>query len=238
MKKGIVSLIKAILFDIDNTLLDFDGYVKESLKEGFAEFGLGEYNDGVYRVFEEINTELWHRIELGTLSYEELMRIRWNTVFSALGIEYDGVKFEKYFKGRLFDSGIKVKGAEEILEYLSGRYILAAASNGPYLQQENRLRISGLDRFFSHVFVSESIGYSKPKKEFFEHCAEALNKYAAKPLLPCEIMMIGDSLTSDIRGAKDMGYLTCYFDKRGIGDPENITPDYVIKELSRLKEIL
>jgi FMN phosphatase YigB (HAD superfamily) len=83
-------LIKAILFDIDNTLLDFDSYVKQSMKEGFSEFGIGEYTEESYEIFEKINTEFWHRIELGTLTYDELLLTRWNTVFSALGLQGDG----------------------------------------------------------------------------------------------------------------------------------------------------
>ena len=231
-------MIKAILFDIDNTLLDFDSYVKQSMKEGFSEFGIGEYTEESYEIFEKINTEFWHRIELGTLTYDELLLTRWNTVFSALGLQGDGVAFEKYFKGRLFNNAIPIKGANEILDHLKGRYILAVASNGPLAQQENRLRIAGMDGYFSKLFVSESIGHSKPSKQFFEHCLRELNVGKDEAILPEEILMIGDSLTSDILGASEFGIATCFFDKRGNNDTGQLSPDYVISELSELKKIL
>lgn len=229
-------MIKAIFFDIDNTLLDFDAYVKESLRAGLSEFGITEYSDEVYETFERINTELWHRIELGTLTYEELMKIRWNTVFSALGVSGDGIAFEKYFKERLFHNAITVEGAIDILQYLHGRYILAAASNGPYLQQENRLKISGMKEYFDFLFISESIGYSKPSGEFFDYCLKEVNMCGS--VSPSEILMVGDSLTSDITGAVNAGMLTCYFDKNGKGDTKGLKPDYVIKELSEIRKIL
>lgn len=90
-------MIKAILLDIDNTLLDFDAYVKDSMKSGFKKFGLGTYKDSDYNTFTVINNGLWHEIEEGTLTFEELKKIRWNKVFDALGISFDGVLFEKYF---------------------------------------------------------------------------------------------------------------------------------------------
>ncbi|MBR5868863.1 MAG: HAD hydrolase-like protein, partial [Clostridia bacterium] len=142
-------MIKVILLDIDDTLLDFQGYVKESLREGFREFGLGEYNEGVYTTFTRINTVLWHEIEEGKLTIADLRRVRWNRIFGELGITYDGAVFEDYFRGRLFHSAIRVEGAVELLEHLHGRYILAVASNGPYAQQVNRLKNGGMLDYFA-----------------------------------------------------------------------------------------
>ena len=231
-------MIKAILFDIDNTLLDFDGYVKESLIEGFREFGLGKYSEEVYAVFQRINTELWKRIELGTLTYDELMKIRWNTIFRELGIEYDGVLFEKYFKGRLFYSAIPVEGAYEILDYLKDKYLLAVASNGPLAQQKNRLKTADMDKYFSYVFVSEEIGFSKPSREFFDYCIKAINEGLKNPIAPEEIMIVGDSLSSDIRGAIDSKIASCYFDRKGNGKTEGFLPDFTINKLTELTNIL
>ena len=235
-------MIKAVLIDIDNTLLDFDEYVRVAMRQGFEKFGLCQYTDGMFSTFTEANGELWREIEQGKLTYTELLKIRWNRIFSALGISFEGYTFEKYFKECLFDSAIHVHGAEDILAYLCERYILCAASNGPYKQQLNRLEKGNMLQYFSRIFISEDVGASKPSREFFIHCMNALNEDAAVRgeggILPCEVIMIGDSLTSDISGAAAMGIVTCFFDKNGDTDTSGISIDYKISDLREIRAIL
>ena len=103
-------MIKAVLLDIDNTLFSFDGYVQYSMKHGFEKYGLRLFEDWMPSVFHRINNELWGRIEKGTLTFEELGKIRWNLVFRELGIVFDGVVFEQYFRKELFWSAIPEDG--------------------------------------------------------------------------------------------------------------------------------
>ena len=124
-------MIKVIFIDIDNTLLSFDEYVKQAMREGFEKFGLGEYRGEMFGVFLGINAKLWRAIEKKEITFEELGQIRWNMVFEKLGIDFDGVVFEDYFRARLRESAIPVDGAYEMLDYLSSKYTLCAASNGP-----------------------------------------------------------------------------------------------------------
>ena len=231
-------MIKAVFLDIDDTLLDFDAYVRQSMKAGFEKFQLGAYDENVYQIFKKINTQVWHELEQGKLSYEELLKTRWNRVFSAMNIDYDGVIFEKYFKDCLFDSAIPVSGAMDLLQYLKGRYLLCAASNGPYDQQVNRLKIGGMLPFFSHLFISGQIGHAKPSKEFFDHCLHVVNADRAEKILPSEILMIGDSMTSDMAGALDSGIKTCYFDKNRKGNPLCLPIDHIVSSLAELHNIL
>ena len=231
-------MIKAVFLDIDDTLLDFEAYVRQSMKDGFEKFHLGVFDESIYQTFKKINTQVWHELELGTLSYAELLKTRWNRVFAALNIDFDGVTFETYFKGCLFDSAIPVDGAMDILSYLQDRYLLCAASNGPYEQQVNRLKLGGMLPFFSHLFISEKIGHTKPAKEFFNHCLNAINADRAEKILPEEILMIGDSLTSDMAGAIGSGIKTCYFDKNHKGNPNHIALDHIISSLAEIRHIL
>ena len=231
-------MIKAVFLDIDDTLLDFDAYVRHSLKDGFEKFHLGVYDENVYQIFKRINTQIWHELELGILSYEELLKTRWNRVFAAMNIDFDGVVFEKYFKDCLFESAIPVAGAMDLLHHLQNRYLLCAASNGPYDQQVNRLKISGMLFFFSHLFISGKIGHAKPSREFFVHCLDKINGDQAEKILPSEILMVGDSLTSDMAGAINSGLMTCYFDKNRKGNPQSLPLDYTISSLAELHRIL
>lgn len=231
-------MIKAIFLDIDNTLLDFDAYVRHALKTGFEKYGLGEFNDRVYDIFHTVNTQIWHELEQGLLTYEELLKCRWNRIFSALHIDFDGMEFEHYFKSYLFDSAIPVEGAMDLLQYLQKGYLLCAASNGPHAQQVNRLKISGMLPFFAHVFISGQIGHSKPSKEFFDHCIRQINLDREEKILPEEILMIGDSMTSDMAGAVNNGLKTCYFDKNHQGKAGSLPLDYVFSSLAEIKNIL
>lgn len=233
-------MIKAVLIDIDNTLLDFDEYVKETMKEGFAEFGLTAYEEYMYEVFVKINYEMWRQIERNELTYDELLKTRWNRIFSELNISFDGCRFEEYFKSRLFESAIHIEGAVDILGYLKERYIVCAASNGPYDQQINRLKKAKMLPCFSKLFISEKIGASKPSESFFMHCLHELNSVAKseEKIQPHEIIMIGDSLTSDIAGAASAGLKTCFFDRNRSGETNGLHIDCVINKLEEIRSIL
>ena len=226
-------MIKAILIDIDDTLLSFDEYVKQAMKSGFAKFSIGTYTDDMYDVFTSVNTRLWRSIEEGTLTLERLKQIRWNLIFEKLGISADGIAFEKYFRDGLFQSAILEDGATELVRYLHSRYILCAASNGPYLQQKNRLERGGMLEFFSHLFISEKLGYSKPSEKFFKACLKELGNIS-----PCEVMVIGDSLSSDIAGGICAGMHTCLYNPKARAVPAQLKIDHIVSSLKEITKIL
>lgn len=204
--------MKAVFIDIDNTLLDFDEYVRNTMETGFRHFGLKPYEPYMYDVFIRENGRLWHRIEQGKLTFQELEKVRWNIIFGKLGIEFDGPVFEKYFRAALNESAIPVDGAYEMLEALQRKgCMICAASNGPYEQQLRRLEIADMLRYFDHIFISEKIGVSKPSKDFFEHAFSVINSSREERIMPHETVMIGDSLTSDIAGGRQYGMQTCWY---------------------------
>lgn len=223
--------IKVVFVDIDNTLLDFNACAKECIIEVGRLMGI-PLPESVMETFLPINNSLWARIEQGTLDLDGLHLIRWNMVFEALGLIGDGPAFEKRFKDKLFYSAIKVKGADEMLEYLARRYTVCAASNGPYAQQEYRLTKAGLNKYISRIFVSEKAQVSKPSPRFFDYCFDNLDGFN-----PQETIMIGDSLSADIKGAKDYGMTTCWFDYNQT-DKSSDCADYKILSLLDIKKIL
>lgn len=229
---------KVIFMDVDDTLLSFDGYVKEAMEQGFRYFGLKAYEPWMFDTFTEINNGFWLQIEQGTLSFEELKKERWNTVFAALDISFDGPTFETYFRDHLNDSAIPEPGALEILGYLHEKYILCAASNGPFEQQKHRLAIAGMTPFFEHLFVSENIGAQKPSKDFFDEAFRRLNRERTEPLCPKDSVMIGDSLTSDMAGGKEYGMMTCFYNRKNRSVPEGREPDIMVCSLSEIAQYL
>ena len=231
-------MIQVVLIDIDNTLLSFLGYIKEAMRDGFAQYGLKPYTEAMFPVFERINNSLWEQIEQGTLSFEKLTEIRWNMIFHALGISFDGRIFERYFRDKLFSSAVPEPGAVELLEYLSHRFRLCIASNGPYEQQINRLRVGKMYDFFTHFFVSSQIGAQKPSAAFFDFCFKELRGSGFPNLLPEETMIIGDSLSSDIAGGAGYGMHTCLYQKKPVPALDVSRAEHVVRSLAEIQRIL
>ena len=225
-------MIKAVLMDIDDTLLDFGRSARAAMRQAFTEYGL-PFSEQAYAAFTRINDELWSALERGELTAQELFARRWNAIFSALGIEADGPRFEQRFLSLLHATAIPVAGAAEACRYLSGKYILCAASNAFHDQQVNRLTIAGLMPYFSHVFVSETLGYRKPQKAFFDACRAFLSSVAAN-----ECVMIGDSLTADIAGGKNAGMKTIWYNHAHRPVPEHCEADQIVDSLLKLKNLL
>ena len=223
-------MIKAVFIDIDGTLLDFEACVEESMRFGLIERGI-EYKDEMLDTFHRINNGLWRDLEDGKLTFEELLAIRWKTVFEALGIELDGPEFERYFRARLHESAIPMAGSFEMLEYLSGKYRLFGASNGPHEQQVQRMEKAGMAKYFEEIFTSGKIGAEKPSGEFFEYCFEK-----SGDIKPEESVMLGDSLTSDMKGGFDFGMETIWLNLNGKEKTECV--NYEIKSLDEVKNIL
>ncbi len=224
--------IKALLIDIDNTLLDFQENAKKSMDLAFKKRSMTR-PDGFFEIFKRNNDILWKKLENKEITLDDLIKTRFNIIFNDAGIDLDGYEFELDFRKHLFYSAEKVNGAEEFLKYLSEKYDLYAASNGLQNQQENRLELSGLSPYFKDVFTSERMGASKPSKDFFDGCFNLL--YGIDKT---EVMLIGDSLTADISGGKDFGVLTCWFNYLNEENLLGIKPDYTIYSLDEIKKIL
>ena len=225
-------MIRTILIDIDNTLLDFHKCADRCIRQGFRELGL-PYTDRTFPTFITINDQLWRDIEQGRLTREGLRQVRWDRIFRELDLRADGVAFERRYAQLLHESHIPVDGAPELLEYLSGTYDLYVASNASEEQQAHRLRLAGMLRYFKGMFVSQEIGAPKPSRAFFERCMERLGDPPKE-----EVLLIGDSLTADMQGGVDFGLRTCWYNHNHL--PRDTAPpvDYTVDHLREIMEIL
>lgn len=225
-------MIKTVFIDVDDTLLDFGQCAKQTMFLCMDKLGIPR-KDEYFDVFVLENELLWNEIEKGNLTIPELHKKRWNIVFERLGITYDGVKFENMFLENLKSSAVKMEYATELLEYLKSKYNVCITSNAPYQQQINRLTVSNLLQYTDMVFTSESVGFAKPSKEFFDKCLEKLGN-----VNPAEIIIIGDSITSDISGGVNYGLKTCWFNRYNKPQPKNLKIDYVVGSLKEIVSIL
>ena len=225
-------MIKAVLLDVDNTLLDFNKSASETIKSAFKDLGL-KYSDQIMGAFLRTNDMLWQKVETKEITRQELHRIRWNIIFAEIGINADGHEMEGLFLSRLENFAIPVDGAIDILKYLSAKYKLYTASNAPYAQQVKRLTLSGMIPYIEKILNFENQGINKPQKRFFEECLNAVS-----PAKKEETAIIGDSLSADIAGGKSVGITTVWFNRGGAAAPANGLCDYTVKSLVEIKAIL
>lgn len=228
-------MIRFIFIDIDNTLLNFDTFVQETMEAGFREFGLKPYTPDMFETFTRVNRRYWDRLEKGELCFEDIESRRWGGVFRELGVDFDGQVFEAYFRKRIFDNAIPEEGAMELVKRLSKDHLLATASNGPYLQQLNRIKVAGMAPYFRYMFISEDLGAQKPSEVFFD---EAFRRMRADglSLKPEECLIIGDSLSSDMAGGMRYGIRTLWYNRSGAPVPASQVPELTVRRLSEIPD--
>ncbi len=229
--------IKAVFLDIDNTILNFDAYVKDAMKVGFQKFDLGEFTEKNYLEYEEENHKVWKELEEGRITFAYLKKIRFQRYFQKYGIQFNGEQFEDFFREYLWNSAISEDGIEDLLAYLCQKYLLYTASNGPYDQQVHRIELAGYSKYFQDHFISEEIGLSKPAIGFFQSAIDRMKK-KGNIVKPMEIVMIGDSISSDITGGYYAGMHTIWYNRESISNEGKITPDFEVNHLSQIKAIL
>lgn len=226
-------MIKAILFDIDDTLLDFHECAKSSILFVCKKNRL-PYSDKLFETFLDVTAIVWRQVETGCMTREKLRETRWQMIFEKLNISgFDPIQCEDDFRSQITHAHNKVTGALETVEALYPKYELYCASNAPSGQQEERMRSAGMLKYFKKMFVSGDIGLTKPTKEYFDYCFNNFDN-----LQKNEVIMVGDDIYADIFGAKQYGLITCYFNKYNKEIPSDIKPDYIINSISELIEIL
>ena len=225
-------MIRTILIDIDNTLLDFHKCADGCIRQGFQELGL-PYTDRTFPTFITINDELWRDIEQGRLTREGLRLIRWDRIFRALGLSADGPAFEDRFSSLLFESHEPVEGALEALRYLSGKYAVYAASNASYAQQRHRLELAGMLPYVREIFASREIGAAKPSPAFFAACLERIGNPSKD-----EVLLLGDSLTADVAGGIAFGLHTGWYNHAGESHDIALPVNFIVDRLSQIPQYL
>lgn len=228
-------MIRDIFIDLDNTILDFDAGEAVALSAAMSKHGIEPAGEVLER-YHVINKGLWEQLEEGLVTRERLRVERFARLFSELSISASPESVEEDYADILSHQHVFMPGAEELLQELKAQgYRLFIASNGTASTQWQRIREAGIERYFSHIFISEELGVNKPDPRFFELAAEAIEDYDS-----VEAVIIGDSLSSDIRGGILAGIHTCLYvpEDRQIPIREDVVPEHVVRRLSEVPELL
>ena len=227
-------MYKYLLWDIDGTVLDFLASEKYAINFLFEKFGFGKCSDEMLKKYSEINTSYWRRLERNELSKSEVLVGRFREFFKLYGIDESYAEaFNEEYQPALGECIEFVENAKETILDCKGKYVLAAVTNGTKRAQEKKLKHSGLDKIFDAIFISEDVGSEKPNKEFFDFVFEKL-KITDKR----EALIIGDSLTSDMKGGFLAGIDTCWFNPNHKSAPSDFDITYEIDNIGKLNLLI
>ena len=217
---------------MDDTLLDFHKAEAIAIRKTLAQLGI-EPDEAAISRYSAINTSLWKRLENGELTREQVLVQRFEILFSELGVDADGNMAWQTYEQFLSDGHYFISGAPELLETLHSKYNLYLASNGTASVQDSRIESSGIARYFKEIFISQRVGFDKPHRSFFEHCFKSIPAFSKG-----ETIIIGDSLSSDIRGANNAGIRACWFNPNKKPREEDILVHYEVTGLDQIPSLL
>lgn len=223
---------KTILLDVDGTLLDFAASEREGIKKVLEYYGY-EATEERIQEYKRINKEAWAVFERGEVTKEKLVNDRFEVYFGAMGRKVKGEEAEGIYRKHLNSSAILIDGAIELLEYLKGKYDLYIVTNGASQTQYSRLSMSGIDKYVKDIFVSEDAGSQKPMKEYFDYCLKRIPKGNPK-----EMLIIGDSLFSDIKGGNNAGIDTMWYNPERLPENPEVHVDYEAADFIDIKKAL
>ena len=246
-------MIRVILWDIDNTILSFDAAEKAALNKEFEEFELGEFNDEMLQRYVSINRKYWQALERGEITKPEVLVGRFEEFFKLYNLPVEkAAAFNERYQDLLGDTICFHDDAYNIVKDFKGKVLQCAASNGTKVAQVKKLKNSGLDQLFELIFISEDVGAEKPSIDFFDKvltdastwlceneatCLESNGVYRGE-LKPSEVIIVGDSLTSDILGGNNAGIKTCWYNPKKLVNDMNVKVDYEIQDLHEVMRLI
>ncbi len=227
-------MIKTLLWDVDGTLLDFSKSEEYGIRKCFEIFGLGDCTDEMLLRYSKINRKYWEKLERNEITKQQVLTERFIEFFSSENIDFNDVKnFNDEYQVRLGDEYFFCDNGLETVTELKGKYKQYAVTNGTFVAQNRKLTQSGLIDLFDDVFISDVIGFEKPSIEFFNAVENKIGEFKKD-----EVMIIGDSLTSDIKGGNNAGILCCWYNPLSLENKDNLKIDYEIKNLNEILNIV
>lgn len=224
-----------LFIDLDDTLLDFQASQVAAFEDLCHHLGV-TFTPSLFQDFKSYNDELWRSLEKGQLKKETLVARRFPDFFAARGINLDpNEDYDAYFRHRLSHHPILVPYAKDLLDWLVDQdHYLYVASNGINQTQFERLEAAGLMHYFDQFFISGDLGYEKPHPEFFLQAFSQIDNFELK-----KAVFIGDSISSDMRGAQGIGMTKIWFNRNQLPlDDPQLNIDFEVSDLLEIKAII
>ncbi|WP_372768843.1 pyrimidine 5'-nucleotidase [Pseudoalteromonas sp.] len=217
-----------IVFDADETLFHFDAFA--GLKQLFSNYNI-VFEKSDFDEFQSVNKPLWIDYQNGTISAKELQVKRFTLWGDKLDV--DPALLNQQFIAAMADICQCLPGARKLLELLHGKAKLAIITNGFTALQQVRLARTDLTHFFEHVIISEQVGVAKPNIAIFDHALQLFGSPEKSTVL-----MVGDTLSSDILGGKNAGLDTCWINHEGDKVEDTVGATYQVGCLTGLYNLI
>lgn len=222
-----------VLWDVDQTLLDFKASERYAVRHCFESFHLTATED-ILTLYSSINQSYWKRIEKGELNKKEALVGRFCTLFEQTGITgIEPSAFQERYADALGSVYYFQDHSYELVKSLKGKYRQYLVTNGISRTQRNKLKLSGLDLLVDGIFISEELGAPKPQKAYFDACFSRIPGFEKE-----KTILVGDSLSSDILGANQAGITSCWYNPDSLKNDSQAVADFEIKNLSEILPVL
>ena len=221
-----------ILLDLDNTIFDFNTSSKLAFGSLLSDLNLEDKN-GHYTTYKSLNKGVWQQLEQGVITADQVKWMRFQKFFDFLGVDKDPHQANTLYLNHLVHHFRFIDGAKEVVDYLSDNYELAVVTNGLQTVQRARLEKSGIADCFSVTIISEEIGYAKPQKDYFDETFRRMGQPDNS-----RVLMVGDNLSSDIKGGLEYGIDTCWYNPGQEVNNNGFQPKYEIDNIDLLKQLL
>jgi 2-haloacid dehalogenase len=223
---------KWLLFDADATLFDFDKAELFALKKTLKYFKLN-YFSLFHNRFKKINNKLFSNLEQGLITSNELKTKRFELLFSEFNINLDVYTFSKIYLSNLSKGTMLIPETIETIRTLHSEFKMFIITNGFSEVQRSRFNNSDLYQYFVDILISDEIGVAKPAKEFFDYVFKIIGEPNKS-----DIMIIGDSLTSDMAGGINFGVDTCWFNPNQNDNKNKLNISFEISNMHELLKIV
>lgn len=223
-----------ILWDMDGTLLDFLAAERNAIRSCFEKFQLGECTDAMLSRYSTINKSYWEKLEREELTKQEVLEGRFREFFSKEGLPVSVAEaFNAEYQIRLGDTVVYKDNSLDLVKSLQGEVKQYIVTNGTKIAQDRKLKLSHFGELMDGVFISDEIGVEKPLIGFFDRVFEQLGDIKRE-----RVLIVGDSLTSDMRGGNNAEIKCCWYNPNGQRQPSDIRIDYNISNLHEIRGIL
>lgn len=227
-------MVTTLLWDMDETLLNFAAAERAAINALFQEFGFGECSDAMLERYSKINRSYWERLERKELTKPEILVGRFRDFFEAEGLDSTvAAEFNEKYQLSLGDTIVFRDDSYNIVKSLRGKVKQYVVSNGTIAAQTKKLRLSGFGELMDGVFLSEDLGVEKPDILFFKKVFEKIH-----PEDKSQVMIVGDSLTSDIQGGNNAGIITCWYNPEQKPYQGDLRIDHEIRDLHEVYDLI
>lgn len=221
-----------ILMDADETILDFHRSEFHAFQNTMEHYGIF-WSQELYEHYSQMSQSLWKQFERGEISKQDILNRRFRLTFEQRGISGEFPGLEDYYQETLSAGCFVIEGAREACQTLAKTCRLYIVTNGVAFTQRRRMRDSGMRDLFEELFISEEIGVQKPRKEFFDYVFSHIPEKDKT-----RILLVGDSITSDIAGGVNAGIDTCLYNRYGDFSAGTGGAVYCISDLRELYAII